>query len=104
MNAQLLQLFEAFKQAESDKRSALANRGNNFGIAVASDYFAIQYQRADAKARVAENQLRRLLGQEPPEPTCDGCGWPVRICNCDKPWFRALTGASAPDIQSEEVV
>ncbi len=77
----LLTLFNAFERAESKKAAALSARGDNFGIAVRDDRYALVWQRYERLAFKLDQRIRKMLGEPRFEdPTCWFCGYPEYTC------------------------
>lgn len=73
MNA--LTYFEAYEMAQHNKATALAGRrGERLGIAVDTDRYARQWQRAERQVRKFGHKIRAALGDLDQYRTCVVCG------------------------------
>lgn len=67
--------FELYRMAVNRRGWALEARGKRFGIGIAKDLYAIEYQRRDRQVRKFEGKLRVLFGQTYYKNRCGRCGY-----------------------------
>lgn len=94
LNGIQLAWFRVHCQAQADMRHAILQRGNNLGILVKDDMFAIMYRIADHRAERAKFALTGLYGgvQKSIRITCDGLT--DETDNINREWLkkRAIEG------------
>ena len=56
-------LFDAYSRCVTSRESAVSARGYSFGIAVARDAWALDWQRRDRQALKLQERLQRIMAQ-----------------------------------------